>query len=172
MGEEEPLEEFVESVTSNIKSIKIKMQRLKNELPKIPLMKIKGKYDSMQPYNGYMGKSSYLKSQMPAYKICLSLALDVVDEVLHKVFVLRLTRKDAEKMVRQLENRKKMALKKLEKEQQEKGLRWMLQEIINDEVQDIAYSIAFERSIVVEKAKKNSLNLILKAFPADQLDGN
>ena len=118
----------------------------------------------MQPYNGYMGKSSYLKSQMPAYKICLSLAMDVVDEVLHKVFVLRLTRKDAEKMVRQLENRKKMALKKLEKEQQEKGLRWMLQEIVNDEVQDIAYSIAFERNIVLEKAKKNSLNLILKLF--------
>ena len=73
----------------------------------------------MQPYNGYMGKSSYLKSQMPAYKICRSLALDVVDEVLHKVFVLRLTRKDAEKMVRQLENR--VGFEKAEKEQQEKG---------------------------------------------------
>eukprot|EP00943_MAST-04B_sp_MAST-4B-sp1_P003813 g3813.t1 len=174
-SEEEPLDEFVETVTKNIRRIKLKMQEIKDELPKIPLLKVKGRWDSTpmgQPYNGYMGKKSYLSSQMPNYRTCHSLALSIVDETLHILFVLRPTRQDAEKAIKQLNDRKKNDSKLLEQEQEAKAMRWILQDIVDDEVKDICYSIAFERELVVKKSEKMGINLILKSFPEDQIEGN
>ena len=174
-SEEEPLDEFVENVTKNIRNIKLKMQELKDELPKIPLLKVKGRWENTpmgQPYNGYMGKKSYLKSQMPTYKICREFAFNIVEKTFYKLFVLRPTRKNAEKAIRQLNDRKKMDSRLLEKEQENKAMRWILQDIVNSEVQDICYSIAYERNLVVKKSETMGLNLILKSFPEDQLQGN
>ena len=172
-SEEEPLDEFVETTKENINKIKITMEYIKEEIPKIPQLKrfAEGPYDRMRPYGGEMGKRSYLKSQMPAYNLCRKLCLEIVDEAMFYLFVFRPTRKDAEKAVVQFQAKRKQRIRKEETLREDLVMRDIVNEIIDYQVADIAGSIAYEFDACRNKAVDLGLQLILGSF-SEQVQRN
>jgi hypothetical protein len=168
-SEEDPLDQFVEETKENIKKIKDVMAEIQAELPLIPELKrfAEGPYDRMRPYGGEMGKKSYLKSQIPAYNICLSVCNDIVEEVIFYLFVFRQTREGAERAIKQHAASVRQRERKEDTGREDRAVRFILNGIFEDEVVDIASSIALEYDTCRSKASQLGRKLILNSFPED-----